>query len=414
MRALTLIARYLCQRFRTTAFTRMIRLLGIASLLALVVGLSACDEIIPASQESVGPVGTLLVVTDEATWDGPVGDAIRDHLAGGLRTLPQPEPALTVQRQELTEQFLPQIRRQHSVLFVAPYTSESSTGRFIRARLGDEGAEALARGGRGVIYRPDLWANNQMVIYATAPDEESLARQISANADEMRRAYDVVSRRHLSRDMFRRARQTEVEERIMERHGFTVNVQHDYVLVRDTTFETVTGNAGTFIRLRRIADQESWRDMFIYYEDDPRLDRLHPDSIAVLRNRLSREFVHGTTEGTYVRVEDRFPQRRPVMIDTVNFAGRWALETRGTWYLSDDDRRSWGMGGPFLSYAFYDEDTGRFYLIDGMVFAPRYPKRDFLRQMEAIAHTFRTRVDDTAVVADRIPEDPPPAPDPAE
>ena len=49
-----------------------------------------------------------------------------------------------------------------------------------------------------------------------------------------------------------------------------------------------------------------------------------------------------------------------------------------------------GMGGPFVSYAFYDEPTRRLYLIDGMGFAPNYSKREFVRQMEVIAYTFRT------------------------
>jgi hypothetical protein len=55
-----------------------------------------------------------------------------------------------------------------------------------------------------------------------------------------------------------------------------------------------------------------------------------------------------------------------------------------------------GMGGPFLTYAFYDEPSGRLYLIDGMVFAPSFKKREFLRQMEVIAFTFRTRQEEAA------------------
>jgi hypothetical protein len=52
-----------------------------------------------------------------------------------------------------------------------------------------------------------------------------------------------------------------------------------------------------------------------------------------------------------------------------------------------------GMGGPFVMYTFYDQATGRIYMIDGMVFAPGFDKREFLRQLEVIAHTFRTRRD---------------------
>jgi len=56
----------------------------------------------------------------------------------------------------------------------------------------------------------------------------------------------------------------------------------------------------------------------------------------------------------------------------------------------DGGFESHGMGGPFVNYTFYDETSGRLYMIDGMIFAPGYDKREFLRQMEAIAHTFRT------------------------
>jgi hypothetical protein len=390
----------------------MIRLLTTSIVLLVAAGLTGCGEITTSNPEAVGQSGTLIVVTDEDTWDGPVGDVIRDELAGGLSTLPQPEAALTVRRMDLSDAFYPQIRRQHSVLFVAPYTSPSTTGEFIRARLDDAGIEALDRGGMGIIYRPNLWANNQVVIYATARDEANLVHQIRANAHDMRRAYDRVNRLRLTHDMFRRGRQFEVEQRLMDRHGFAVNVQHDYVLVRDTTFETVNRTAGTFIRLRRIADADSWRDLFIYYEQDPRLERLHPDSVRVLRNRLSRKFVRGSDDTTYIHIEDRYPDRRPVVTDTVNFAGRWALETRGTWYLGFENGRSAGMGGPFVNFAFYDEESGRFFLIDGMIFAPRpqYSRREFLRQMEAIAYTFRTHETADAVVADRVLDDVPSAP----
>lgn len=392
----------------------MNRALAAAATLALLLGLTACGEVITTTQDAVGQTGTLLVVADSATWHGPVGDAIREEFASGVRTLPQPEPAFSIQRQDLTETFFPQIRRQHSVLFAGVYTNQTSTGRFLRARLDSAGVQALERGGRGVFLRPDLWARDQMVVYATAPTEEALIQQIRAHGDEMRTGFNAINRRRLTRDMFSRARQHEVEEQMMERHGFAVGVQHDYVMVRDTTYATETGAAGTFIRMRRLAGSDSWRDLFIYYEDDPRLTRLNPDSVIVLRDRLTRRFIRGADDTSFVRIDLRNPDLRPVATDTVNLNGRFALETRGTWRLTYEDGAAVGMAGPFVSYAFYDEDSGRFYLIDGMVFAPAYDKREFLRQMEAIAYTFRTREHEPAVLGDRLPDEalaePPPPP----
>ena len=67
----------------------------------------------------------------------------------------------------------------------------------------------------------------------------------------------------------------------------------------------------------------------------------------------------------------------------------------------DEDGRKieYGMGGPFVNYTFYDESTERIYMIDGMVFAPGFDKREFLRHVEAIAHTFRLAAESEVTAA---------------
>lgn len=391
----------------------MIRLaLRLTLLFSLGLGLAACGDLVTYTPESTGQVGHVLVVADSATWAGPVGDAVRETLGGSIVTLPRPEPHYTLQRIDLGQRTRSTIERRHSVLFIAPHTEDTPVGRFVRGSIGESRLAQVDQTGRGLFRRPNLWSSNQMVVFATAADAETLAAQVRADADVLRDSFAPLHRRMMARDMFRTARQTDLEDDLLERHGVTVAVQHDYFVAQDTTFITVNGNAGTFLRLRRIPAADSWRDMFIYFEEDPQLNRLHPDSVVVVRNRLSRQFVRGSGDSTYIRVEDRFPERRPILIDSVSLNGRFALETRGTWYLAFDDRdRSAGMGGPFVNYSFYDEDTGRFVMIDGMIFAPNYPLREFLRQMEVIAHTFRTR-DDTGVevFADREPEAEPPPP----
>ena len=69
------------------------------------------------------------------------------------------------------------------------------------------------------------------------------------------------------------------------------------------------------------------------------------------------------------------------------------FEDEYTAFLDSGDLVEFGMGGPFLTYTFYDQPSGRIYIIDGMVFAPGYNKREFLRQLEVIAHTFRSQQD---------------------
>ena len=335
---------------------------------------------------------------------GPSAKPFARRLGEEALTFPQPTPAFTLSRQTLSDYALDGIQRQHSVVFAAPYTDTTATARFLRARLDSAGVAALDRGGQGVIERDDLWMRDQLVVYATAPSDTALAAQIRANGDRLRASFARLARERLTADMFDKGEQTEVEQRLLDEHGFAVNIQHDYVAAADTTFLTERGERGTFLRFRRLAGQDSWRDFFVYYEEDPRLERLNPDSVRALRNWLTERFVRGSFDESYIAIEDRDLVRRPVETDTVSLAGRFALETRGTWRMTGD-----AMGGPFVSYAFFDEDTGRFYLIDGMIYGPRYTsaqKREFLRQMEAIAYTFRTSDTGAEVVAGSAPSPP--------
>jgi len=369
-------------------------LLAPALLLALL--LAGCAEVTEYKPPAVGQNGEIMVVTDSATWNGPVGEALRATLGREARTYPQPTPVFTLTQQPLTDYALQGIQRQHSLVFAAPYTDTSATARFLRARLDSSSVAALERGGNGIITRDDLWMRNQLVLYATAPSDTVLAAQIRTNGDDLRTSFRALARERLAEDMFEKGQQTEVEAQLLDAHDFAVNIQHDYVVIQDTTFLSDRDTRGTFVRMRRLAGQASWRDMFIYYEEDPRLERLHPDSVRALRNRLTERFVRGSFPESFVTIEERDLTRRPIETDTVSLGGRFAIETRGTWRMTGD-----AMGGPFVSYAFFDEDTGRFYLIDGMIYGPRYTneeKREFLRQMEAIAYTFRTDDDATAEI----------------
>ncbi|MEM1042522.1 MAG: DUF4837 family protein [Bacteroidota bacterium] len=375
----------------------MTSLLRFAAAFALLVT-AGCGTVTEYKPPAVGKKGEIMVVTDSATWNGPVGEALRATVGRSLRTFPQPTPAFTLRHESLSEFSLDGLRRQHSVIFAAPYTGTSETARFIRARLDSAGVQALERGGRGLITRPDLWMRDQLIAYATAPTDSALVQQLRAGGDDLRTAFNRLARTRTTEDMFDKARQTEIEADLLDRHGFAVGIQHDYVRAVDTTFVNDQGTRGTFVRYRRFAGQDSWRDFFVYYEEDPRLTRLAPEAVRALRNDLTQRFIRGTFADSYIAIEDRDPVGRPVEADTVDLGGRFAIETRGTWRLTGDI-----MGGPFVSYAFFDEDTGRFYLIDGMIFGPRYSaaeKREFLRQMEAIAYTFRTDGGGVEVLAD--------------
>ena len=323
-----------------------------------------------------GKSGEVVVIADSATWAGPIGEALREEIGPYQTTLApiDEEHLFDLRRMDLTEQFYNVVQRQHAVVFAAPLSDQTDEAKYLRDRLGPDALSAVENGAPGVFAKHDLWAEGQLVVYATGPDAEATAQSIRQRGPVLRRQLGEVVRLRTQEDMFKKARQYELEDTLMLHHGFAVNVQHDYFIAKDTSYSADAG----YVRLRRLLDG-TWRDLFLLYE--PGRAPLAPDALADELDRLAADHLPGSREGSFVQIE----RRNALVADTVEIEGLQATELRGLWRMTED-----AMGGPFVAYRFYEPAQDRTYTYYGMVFAPNFRKREFLRQMEVIAHTFRT------------------------
>lgn len=343
--------------------------------------------------DAIGPDTEILIVVDSTVWAGPVGHSVRGAVAPYLATLPSPERAFELRALTLRSNTIDRIRSHKNIIFVAPIDDPSPVGDFIRNRLPEGGVEAIRDGGRIVAARPDLWRRNQRVYFIAAADTSTLIETLEEYGPALRDTFNAAARRGLYQDMFRRSQQTDVEEQLMEDHGFAVNVQHDFITVTDTT---------DFVWLRRVLT-DTWRSVFVHYIEGADPSTITPEWMRTTRDSLTQVYIQGNVGG-WVEID----HRRPVEVEEVEFSGRYAFEMRGLWHMvgyEGERQLQYGMGGPFVSYAFYDQHSDRVYFIDGMVFAPDFGKREFLRQVEVIARTFRSAgdvdSDDTQAMATR-------------
>jgi hypothetical protein len=67
----------------------------------------------------------------------------------------------------------------------------------------------------------------------------------------------------------------------------------------------------------------------------------------------------------------------------MNYKGHAFAEVRGLWDVYNDY-----MGGPFVAHAFYSQDGKDIIVLLSFVYAPRYDKRQYLRQVESILYSF--------------------------
>ncbi|MEX0822434.1 MAG: DUF4837 family protein [Rhodothermales bacterium] len=377
--------RFLRRRFvRSGAAGILLSVLVLAG--AIVSGCGSADY----RPRAVGQEGEIVIVIDSTDWSGSIGEAIKGTVGRYIKTLPAPERQFDLRQVDLvSERDLEMARRHKNVIFVASLSDSTNEARYMKNVFDSTAQQAIREGGGTAISRENIFRRDQQVYYITGVDTDDVVDVIESRSDELSRAFNTITRRRLEADMFDRGRQHEIEDYLMEEHGFAVNVQHDYQVAIDTT---------NFIWLRRILP-ETWRSLFIYYVDNADPAQLDPEWVLATRDSLTREHVQGNLGG-WVEVDRRDIQ--PLESENIGFLGRYGFETRGLWQmvgLEGGELIQFGMGGPFLNYSFYDRETGRLYMIDGMVFAPGYNKREFLRQLEVIAHTFRTREEAQPAVA---------------
>ena len=66
----------------------------------------------------------------------------------------------------------------------------------------------------------------------------------------------------------------------------------------------------------------------------------------------------------------------------IGFSGQYAIEGRGLWKFQTPI-----MGGPYISLTVVDEKKGRVITVDGYAFAPKFDKKDFMLDIEAIVYS---------------------------
>ena len=119
----------------------------------------------------------------------------------------------------------------------------------------------------------------------------------------------------------------------------------------------------------------------IYTYDFTDTIAFNPTRIISYRDSITKEYIPGPSEGSYMAVSKDYILPESKQID---FNGLFAIETRGLWKVEGDF-----MGGPFINYTFVDEKRNKVITIDGYVYAPNAPKRNMVMQLESIIWSFK-------------------------
>ncbi|MGD8781457.1 MAG: DUF4837 family protein [Ignavibacteria bacterium] len=334
-------------------------------LIVVVLFFQSCEQ----KKKAIGNEDEIFVIADSVEYYDLEASLLQ--VFGKIIYTPQPENLFQIRR--LPFEKLNSMKRRKNVIIAAPLNSDSQTSNYIESILSPDVKSLIEMDSAFVFNKYDLWAKDQLVMVLTAPSTEKLNEKILGNHENLLHYFQNISNKRLFKSLYNaKYEKKKIEAEILRDHGFIIYVQADFLLAKNIPEDN-------FVWLRRAVNSDMERWVFVHYIENATPEYLNQDSIASIRNRITKRFYQTIDGESYVEISDNYKTTTEV-----NFHGRYALYTQGLWRMNDKS-----MGGPFLSYMFFDEKTNRIYMLDGSLYAPKYKKRKLIQQIDVTLQSFK-------------------------
>lgn len=328
---------------------------------------TSCDSV---NKPAKGLEDEIYVIADSSEYE-ELKSALESTFEKLIYT-PQPEKLFTLKLVSPAE--IEKYQKRKNIIITAPLNSKSVTSKFINAIIDTSIKSKILVNELTEIKKYNLWAKNQLVILLTAPNIQELEFNILKNSDNLLYAFQKISDERLYESLYSsRYERKEIEGKFLKDYGWIIYVQADFSLA-------VNKPEDNFVWLRRSPNSDMERWIFVHWIDNATPAYLNADSIRAIRNAVTKKFYRTTDDQSYVIIAEEY-----FTTSEVNFKNRYAVLTQGLWEMNTK-----GMGGPFISYSFFDETTKRFYMIDGSIYAPKYYKRNLIQQVDVLLQSFMT------------------------
>lgn len=335
---------------------------------------TGCDgEDLPADAflpEANGQHGEILILMEDGLWNGLVGEALTKSLSR-LAEGPylRPEPMFSFyQKEPKALNHVNQLNRNILKFMVDHDSTYTETQ---------------------VIEKHNYYAKNQLFVIVKDSDPNRLYDFALNKMDGIVDLFNAFELEQLIREYKNRSNKG-IQELIERKFHISVSVpaetvlkseKSDFVLTRrdrsrnQLSNEATGGKGGVF-----------WIQQGFMFWRTP----VYPDSSQltvenVLKNRDTtlKYNVPGATKGTYMGTE--YTEYYDPEGRVFDYHGHKAVEIRGLWIYAGEVFV--GGGGPFVQYSVLNEARQEIITVSGYVYAPKYDKREYIRELDAVLNT---------------------------
>ena len=310
-------------------------------ILSAVLALASCKNTKALLPNVSGKAGEIIVVIEKADWEGALGTQVRDLLACDCPYLAQKEPLYTLVNVP-PGSFGDLFKVHRNILYFNINPQMDSTA---------------------VKYRSDVWAAPQCLVQVNAPTSEKASELLADNGNKIVGFVEQAERDRVIRNSIR-YEEREIAPKVSEVFGGSPHFPTGYKLKK------LTSDFGW------IADEKQYTMQgVLIYKYPVAGNDLTLNKIIARRNAILKDNVPGMFENTWMTTGTYMPPT----LEFIRFRGRDFAQVRGLWEVENDY-----MGGPFVSHSFYSPDGSEIICAEAFVYAPKYDKRQYLRQVESI------------------------------
>ncbi len=333
---------------------RYFKFIGFVFSVALVL-FSSCDgdEKNQMFMSVSGNPGDVLIVSTNSQWNGQIGIAIKSHFLAPVYGMPQ-EEALFDLVQTKPSDFERIFETFRSVVIV-----EMDTNRFAKGEIE---------------YRKDVWAKGQLVIRIKGSSRDEVVELINENAKQMIR---IIQTKELNRlaAKYKAHPNKKIKSQLKKYLGI------DALIPKEAVLATID-STHAWIRIEREKLKGGYQHQvsqgllitkYAYVAKQQFFD----SALLKQRDMVLKKYIPGPSEGSYMSTEFRY---YPPTSKEVDYYSHFGKEFHGLWRMENDF-----MGGPMVTYFVLNEEEGMIYCISGYAFAPQFNKREYYREIEAIA-----------------------------
>ena len=318
------------------------------ALLALsLLGCKSTPALLPTVS---GKAGEVLVVIEKNDWDSQLGESVRGVLADEYPFLPVQEARYSVSNVSHGG-FIEMFQVHRNIVFFDINPQAASTG---------------------VKFIKDKWATPQCLVLVSAHTAEMADSLFRDKAELIIETIEQAERERVITNT-RKYENKSVYPAVSKVFGGSVHVPSGYKLAKITD------------DFAWIQDKKQYTTQGIFvYRYPVGKDDFTMENLVKNRNRMLKANVPGMFEGTYMVTGTYWtPQTR-----YLKYKGRDFAETHGMWEVEGDF-----MGGPFVSHAFYPPDGKYIVVAEAWVYAPKFDKRQYLRQTESLLYTWEWNIE---------------------